>query len=71
MTTGEKNGKKWTKYVVKDGDTTYNTFSENFAKVAKEAKENGLQIKITFKAGKFGNDIENVAMVERQPGEEG
>lgn len=70
MTTGEKNGKKWTKYTVKDGEAAYTTFSENFAKLAKEAKESGRKITVTFKASQYGNDIENLSIAEREPGED-
>lgn len=71
--TGEtKAGKPWTKFVIKNGDTAYNTFSETFAGLAKEAKEANAKVKITFKESKFGNDIENLVKVEaRQVGEEG
>lgn len=66
--TGEKNGKPWTKFTIKDGETDYGTFSETFAKTAKEAKEAGRKIKVTFKKGKFGNDIENVTFADDGPG---
>lgn len=77
MKTGEKNGKKWTAYTVKNGNAEYKTFSESLAKIAKDAMEAGLDVDITYKVGQFGNDIEALAKVEpsaealRQPGEEG
>jgi len=71
--TGEKNGKTWTQYLIKCGDVEYKTFSETTATIAKEAKEAGLQIEITFAAGKFGNDIESIKKIEpeREAGQEG
>jgi hypothetical protein len=71
--TGEKYGKTWTQYLIKCGDVEYKTFSETTATIAKEAKEAGLQIEITFVAGKFGNDIESIKKIEpeREAGQEG
>jgi hypothetical protein len=71
MKTGEKNGKKWTSYTVKNGGSEYKTFSETFAKLAKEAMTDKVQVEITYKAGQYGNDIESLKKVEREPGEEG
>lgn len=72
--TGEKNGKTWTQYIIKCGESEYKTFSETNAKAAKEAMEAGLDVEITFTAGKFGNDIESLKKcepAERDLGEEG
>lgn len=68
----EKTGKPWTKFIIKDGDTEYSTFSETFAKDAKTAQEAGIRVSITFKASKYGNEIENLVRVEppREPGDE-
>lgn len=71
-----KAGKPFVKYSVKNGDGEYGTFSESLAKIAKEAKESGRKIKITYTQTKFGNDIESLVLAddgppERQPGEEG
>lgn len=55
-----KEGKPWTKYVVKGPDGEYNTFSETFAKKAVQAKDTGELICVIYKEGKFGNEIENV-----------
>ena len=69
--------KPWTKFAIKDGEAVYNTFSETFASTAKEAKEAGRIIKVTFKVSQYGNDIENVVFDDgpddsgRVPGEEG
>jgi hypothetical protein len=71
MKTGEKNGKKWTSYTVKNGGSEYKTFSETFAKLAKEAMTDKVQVEITYKIGQYGNDIETLKKVEREPGEEG
>jgi hypothetical protein len=77
MKTGEKNGKKWTAYTVKNGNAEYKTFSESIAKVAKESMDAGLEVDITYKAGTYGNDIEAICKVEptaeemREPGVEG
>lgn len=68
-------GKPWTKYAIKDSEAAYNTFSESFATTAKEAKEAGRMVKIKFKTGQYGNDIESVefseTIPERKPGDEG
>lgn len=71
-----KSGKPFVKFTVKNGDGEYGTFSESLAKIAKEAKEAGRQVKITYTQTKFGNDIESLVFAddgprERQPGEEG
>jgi len=47
--TGEKNGKAWTAYTVVCGELEYKTFSETIAKTAKEARDAGLQVELTFK----------------------
>jgi hypothetical protein len=71
-----KNTKKpFTKYTVKDSqEVEYNTFSESFAKIAKQGKENGTPVSITFVTGTYGNDIQSLQLAapeERIPGEEG
>ena len=69
----EKTKKPWTKFIIKEGDTEYSTFSETFAKTAKDAISKGIKIKVTFKKSKYGNDIENVVEIEpeRESGGEG
>lgn len=72
--TGEKNGKAWTAYIIKSGDNDYKTFSETIATTAKEAKEAGLQVEITYTENQYGKNIEAIKKIEapeRQPGEEG
>lgn len=72
-----KQGQPWTKYIIKNGNAEYGTFSETVAQVAKEAKEAGLQVEVTYVTGKYGNDIESLKKVEptdeqmRDPGQEG
>lgn len=73
----KKDGKTWTNYVITSNGAEYKTFSESLAQTAKEAMEAGLQVEITYKAGQYGNDIENLVKLEptaadvRVPGEEG
>jgi len=55
-----KEGKPWTKYIIKGPDGEYSTFSETFAKKALDAKDTGELITVTYKTGKFGNEVENV-----------
>lgn len=62
------------KYAVKSGDDFYNTFSVSFATVAKEAKEAGLQVEITYTENQYGKNIESIKKIEapeREPGAEG
>ena len=55
----------------------YKTFSETLANTAKEAKEAGRKIKITFTRNQYGMDAESVTFAddgpatEREPGQEG
>ena len=73
--TNAKTKKPWAKFIIKAGDETeYATFSESLATIAKEAKEAGLQIEVTYTTDKYGNNIETIKKVEpaeRTPGEEG
>lgn len=69
-----KTKKEWTQYVVKCGDAEYKTFSESLAKIAKEAKDAGLQVEIGYISDKWGNNIEAIKKIEapdRDPGQEG
>jgi hypothetical protein len=68
-TTGinEKTQKPWAKFIVKCGDVEYSTFSETYAKVAKDAKELGVEAIINFTTNKFGNEIK--AIVASEPGD--
>lgn len=73
----QKTGKDWTKFIIKSpGGSDYVTFSETFANTAKEAKDAGRQVEVTFKAGQYGNDVSNVRFADegpqdREPGAEG
>jgi len=66
-------------YKVNCEGTEYKTFSETLAKTAKEAKDAGRKVSITFTTTKYGNDAENIAFAddgpdaqpEREPGQEG
>jgi phage recombination protein Bet len=68
-TTGvnEKTQKPWTKFIIKCGEIEYSTFSETYAKVAKDAKEAGVEVIINFTTNKFGNEIK--AIVANEPGD--
>lgn len=68
-TTGinKKTQEPWTKFIVKCGDVEYSTFSETYAKVAKDAKEAGVETIINFTTTKFGNEIK--AIVASEPGD--
>lgn len=76
--TNKTTKKTWTKYIVKASDgKEYGTFSETIATTAKEARDAGLKIEITYKTNQYGNDIEAVKKCEptdadmREPGAEG
>lgn len=62
--TGQKNGKEWTAYTIICNGIEYKTFSETIAKTAKEARDAGLQIEITFKKSQYGNNIETIRKIE-------
>ncbi len=74
-----KTKKPYVKFTVKDSQGgEYSTFSESLAKIAKEGKENGIPVLITFIAGQYGNDIQSLQLAvpdepsaERDPGQEG
>lgn len=65
----KKDGKPWTKFVVKAGEKEYGTFSETFAQVAKDSMQGAVPVEITFTTNKFGNDISAIQIVE-QPNEQ-
>jgi phage recombination protein Bet len=67
MGINEKTQKPWAKFIVKCGDVEYSTFSETYAKVAKDAKELGVEAIINFTTNKFGNEIK--AIVASEPGD--
>jgi len=70
MKEGETKGKAWTRYTILEGDTKYVTFNKSFAQLAKDANINGRPVKVWFKTGKYGNDIELLIdpLAQREPG---
>lgn len=57
-----KKGDNWTKYTIIDVEgASYSTFSETAAKTAKDAKEGGKDVTISFTRGKYGNEIKSIA----------
>jgi hypothetical protein len=64
MGINEKTQKPWAKFIVKCGDVEYSTFSETYAKVAKDAKESGVEAIINFTTTKFGNEINAIVASE-------
>jgi tellurite resistance-related uncharacterized protein len=71
MKEGETKGKAWTRYTILEGDTKYVTFNKSFAQLAKDAS--GKPVKVWFKTGKYGNDIElliDPLAEHNNPGEE-
>lgn len=70
----KKDGSQGEKYIIKNGNSTYDTFSKSFATVAKEAKEAGLKVEITYTENQWGKNIESLKKIEapeRDPGAEG
>lgn len=70
----KKDGTQGEKYIIKNGSTTYDTFSKSFATIAKEAKEAGLQVEITYTENQYGKSIESIKKIdppEREAGQEG
>lgn len=68
----QKTQKSYVLYgITGDGEQVYKTFDEKFADLASTAKNQGMQVTITFTTGKFGNDIKGLEIEEaREPGEE-
>jgi phage recombination protein Bet len=67
---GEKDGKPYTKFTVSTPEGKFNTFSETFAKVGIEAKKGGLEVVIGYKTSKYGNDLQSIAIVQREAGDD-
>ena len=70
----KKDGSQGEKYIIKNGNATYDTFSKSFATVAKEAKEAGIKVEITYTENQWGKNIESLKKIEapeRDPGAEG
>lgn len=66
-----KTGKDYTLYTVIIDNEQYKTFSESFAKLAKEAKETGTPVVVKFTADNYGYNVESIEYAIREPGEEG
>ena len=64
-----KAGKDFTKYIVKNGNAEYSTFSESNAKIAKEAKDSDLWAEIHYKQTQYGNDLTAICLVDPPPEE--
>lgn len=60
---GEKNGKKWTLHGVNDGINWYNTFDKELSVLAKDAKERGDKVKITYKQGPKSKDLVSIESI--------
>lgn len=66
--TNAKTKKPWTQFTVTDtSGVSYKTFSESFAKVAKDAKEANLQVEIAYTATQYGNDLTNIIVTGPMP----
>ena len=63
-----KAGKRYALFTVKTPNADYTTFSESFAKIAKEAKEAGRKVAITFVTDKYGNKAEGIVFSDDGPG---
>jgi tellurite resistance-related uncharacterized protein len=70
MKEGETKGKPWTRHTILEGETKYVTFNKSFAQLAKDANIAGKPVKVWFKTGKYGNDIELLVdpLAQREPG---
>ena len=66
-----KNGKDYVLYTILIGNDQYRTFSESFAKLAKEAKETGTSVVLKFTEDNYGYNVESIELAVREPGEEG
>lgn len=64
-----KAGKDFTKYIIKNGNAEYSTFSESNAKIAKEAKDSDLWAEIHYKTTQYGNDLTAICLVDPPPEE--
>ena len=62
-----KDGKEYTKFVVKTPAGDYTTFSESNAKIAKEAKDSDLWAEIHYKQTQYGNDLTAICLVDPPP----
>lgn len=62
-----KAGKDFTKYIIKNGNAEYSTFSESNAKIAKEAKDSDMWAEIHYKQTQYGNDLTAICLVDPPP----
>ena len=62
-----KAGKDFTVFLIKNGNAEYSTFSESLAKIAREAKEAGRQVSITYTTDNFGHKIESLVFADEEP----
>jgi hypothetical protein len=62
-----KAGKDFTKYIIKNGNAEYSTFSESNAKIAKEANDSDLWAEIHYKQTQYGNDLTAICLVDPPP----
>ena len=66
-TVTEKRGKnqkgEWVKFGIKVGETWYNTFSESYADIAREAKSSDIDVFIDWKETKYGREVVNLSDV--------
>lgn len=67
----QKTGKPYTIYTIKNGNAEYSTFSETYATKAKEAKDSGRQVVITYTVGQYGNNLEALVFADDGPGSGG
>ena len=70
----KKDGSQGEKFINKNGNATYDTFNKSFATTAKEAKDAGLKVEITYTENQWGKNIESLKKIEapeRDPGAEG
>jgi hypothetical protein len=72
-----KNGKEYTKFIIKGGGHDYSTFSETIAQTAKDHKDTGTVSKLTYTENQYGRNLEAIGVGEpetskgREPGQEG
>ena len=66
-----KAGKEYVLYTIFSGGDQYKTFSESYAKIAKEAMETGTPVTIRYTSDNYGHTVESIVVAEREPGEEG
>jgi hypothetical protein len=69
---GVGNNGPWTKWTVSASDRkNYGTFDAEMARIAEDAKRDGVAVEIAYAEGKYGRDIQAIARAEREVGAEG